>query len=129
MTGAPPFRLPGIHFAGAIVWLVLGGVGLVAVAPDLAVARFLTPQVLAVTHLYTLGVIVASVFGALYQFYPMSLGAAPKCPGRGRRRLAAARGRGCGRGGLLALAARAPGGGVAVPLPRHRVRLVEPAAP
>ena len=27
------------------------------------------------THLYTLGVIVASIFGALYQFYPMSLGA------------------------------------------------------
>ena len=74
-TGAPPFRLPGIHFVGAIVWLVLGGAGLVAIAPDLASARLLAPSVLAVTHLYTLGVIVASVFGALYQFYPMSLGA------------------------------------------------------
>jgi hypothetical protein len=31
--------------------------------------------VLGVTHLYTLGVITASIFGALYQFYPMSLGA------------------------------------------------------
>jgi hypothetical protein len=39
MSGAPPFRLPGTHFAGAIC------------------------------------VIVASIFGALYQFYPMSLGA------------------------------------------------------
>ena len=75
MSGAPPFRLPGTHFAGAIVWLLLGGAGLVAVAPDLAAARFLSPRVLAVTHLYTLGVIVASIFGALYQFYPMSLGA------------------------------------------------------
>lgn len=75
MSGAPPFRLPGIHFIGAICWLVLGGAGLVAVAPDLAAARFLAPRVFAVTHLYTLGVIVASVFGALYQFYPMSLGA------------------------------------------------------
>jgi hypothetical protein len=75
MTGPPPFRLPGIHFVGAILWLVLGGAGLVAVAPDLAAARFLAPRVLAVTHVYTLGVIVASVFGALYQFYPMSLSA------------------------------------------------------
>jgi hypothetical protein len=74
-TDAPPFRLPGIHFVGAIVWLVLGGAGLVVIAPDLAAARLLAPRVLAVTHLYTLGVIVASVFGALYQFYPMSLGA------------------------------------------------------
>lgn len=75
MTAAPPFRLPGIHFAGAVLWLVLGGAGLVAIAPDLAAARFLQPRVFAVTHIYTLGVIVASVFGALYQFYPMSLGA------------------------------------------------------
>ena len=64
MTGAPPFRLPGIHFGGAIAWLLLGGTGLCIVAPDLAAARFLTPRVAAVTHLYTLGVIVASVFGA-----------------------------------------------------------------
>lgn len=75
MSGAPPFRLPGTHFVGAIVWLLLGGAGLVAVAPELAAARFLSPRILAVTHLYTLGVIVASIFGALYQFYPMSLGA------------------------------------------------------
>jgi hypothetical protein len=75
VAAAPPFRLPGTHFAGAIVWLILGGAGLVAVAPELAAAQFLSPRVLAVTHLYTLGVIVASIFGALYQFYPMSLGA------------------------------------------------------
>jgi hypothetical protein len=75
MSGAPPFRLPGTHFAGAVLWLVLGGAGLLAAAPDLADARFLAPRVLAVTHLYTLGVITAAVFGALYQFYPMSLGA------------------------------------------------------
>ena len=74
-SGAPPFRLPGTHFVGAVCWLVLAGAGLVVVAPDLAGANFLAPRVLAVTHLYTLGVIVASVFGALYQFYPMSLGA------------------------------------------------------
>jgi hypothetical protein len=75
VSDAPPFRLPGTHFAGAIIWLLLGSAGLVVVAPDLTAARFLSPRVLAVTHLYTLGVIVASIFGALYQFYPMSLGA------------------------------------------------------
>jgi hypothetical protein len=75
MSDAPPFRLAGTYFAGAIVWLLLGGTALVAVAPDLAAARFLSPRVFAATHLYTLGVIVASIFGALYQFYPMSLGA------------------------------------------------------
>ena len=75
MTAAPPFRLPGTHFIGAVLWLVLGGVGLVVIAPELAAARLFHPRVFAVTHIYTLGVIVASVFGALYQFYPMSLGA------------------------------------------------------
>lgn len=71
---APPFRLPGLHYVGALTWLVLGSTGLVVAAPDLAAARFLAPRVLAVTHLFTLGVIAASVFGALYQFYPMALG-------------------------------------------------------
>ena len=75
MSNAPPFRLPGTHFAGALVWLLAGGAGLVVIAPDLTAAQFLNPRVLAVTHVYTIGVIVASVFGALYQFYPMSLGA------------------------------------------------------
>ena len=75
MSAAPPFRLPGIHFVGAVAWLVAGGGGLVIIAPDLAAAHVLEPRVLAVTHIYTLGVVVASVFGALYQFYPMSLGA------------------------------------------------------
>ena len=84
MSGAPPFRLPGTHFAGAIAWLVLAGAGLVVVAPDLAAGRFLAPRVLAVTHLYTLGVITASIFGALYQFYPMSLGAGARSVRVGR---------------------------------------------
>ena len=74
----PPFRLPGTHFLGAIAWLVLGATGLVAVAPLLASGQFLAPRVIAVTHLFTLGVMTGSIFGALYQFYPMSLGAAPR---------------------------------------------------
>ncbi len=79
----PPFRLPGIHFIGGIVWLALGGAGLVAVAPLLSAGQFLAPKVIAVTHLFTLGVITGSIFGALYQFYPMSLGAAPRSVGAG----------------------------------------------
>lgn len=78
MSQAPPFQLPGIHYAGLLVWLVLGGAGLVVVAPSLAAGNFLDPRVLAVTHLFTLGVVVTAVFGALYQFYPMSLGAAAR---------------------------------------------------
>lgn len=74
----PPFRLPGIHFLGAIAWLVLGAAGLVAVSPLLASGQFLAPRVIAVTHLFTLGVMTGSIFGALYQFYPMSLGAEPR---------------------------------------------------
>src|SRR5690606_3955258 len=75
MATAPPFRLPGTHFLSAIVWLILGAIGLVSVAPLLAQGQFLAPRVIAVTHLFTLGVITSSIFGALYQFYPMSLGA------------------------------------------------------
>ena len=73
-AAAPPFRLPGTHYIGAVVWLLLGTAGLVLIAPRLAAGDFLAPQVLAVTHLFTLGVITGSIFGALYQFYPMSLG-------------------------------------------------------
>ena len=34
MSGPPPFRLPGLHFVGAVVWLVIAGAGLVVSAPD-----------------------------------------------------------------------------------------------
>ena len=79
----PPFRLPGIHFVGGIAWLALGGVGLVAVAPFLAAGQFLDSKVISVTHLFTLCVITGAIFGALYQFYPRSLGAAPRSVGAG----------------------------------------------
>lgn len=71
----PPFRLLGLHVAVAMLWLVLGSGGLVVVAPELARGNFLAPSVLAVVHMFTLGVIATSIFGVLYQFYPMSLGA------------------------------------------------------
>lgn len=70
----PPFALPGEHFAAALGWFVLGAVGLVAVAPELARSAWLSPRVIGVTHLFTLGWITTSIFGVLYQIYPVALG-------------------------------------------------------
>jgi hypothetical protein len=71
---SPPFILPGEHFAAGVVFLLAGMAGLAWVAPDLAAGRFLTPGAVAVTHLFTLGWITLSIFGALYQFLPVALG-------------------------------------------------------
>lgn len=73
-TKAPPFVLPGEHFAAAFVFFVLGVVGLVWVAPYLASGAFPSPSVIGVTHLFTLGWITTSIMGALYQFLPVALG-------------------------------------------------------
>lgn len=71
---APPFRLPGQHFAAALAFLVLGGAGLVWTAPELAAGAYPSPRVVAVAHLFTLGWITTSIMGALYQFLPVALG-------------------------------------------------------
>lgn len=71
---SPPFVLPGEHFGAGVVFLLAGMAGLAWVAPELAAGRFLTPGVVAVTHLFTLGWITLSIFGALYQFLPVALG-------------------------------------------------------
>lgn len=73
---APPFRIPGQHFAAALAFLVLGAAGLAWRAPALAAGAFSDPGVLAATHLLTLGWISTSIMGALYQFLPVALGAA-----------------------------------------------------
>lgn len=74
----PPFALPGEHFAAGLLWLALGSAGLVAVAPTLARGGFLDPRAVAVTHCFTLGWITTSIFGALYQIYPVALGVAAR---------------------------------------------------
>jgi hypothetical protein len=71
---APPFNLPGEHFAAALLFLVLGAVGLVVVAPDLANGFYPSFRVIATAHLFTLGWITTSIMGALYQFLPVALG-------------------------------------------------------
>lgn len=74
----PPFALPGEHFAAALLWLALGAAGLISVAPDLARGNLFAPRVLATTHAFTLGVITTSIFGALYQLFPVTLGVAAR---------------------------------------------------
>lgn len=71
---APPFVLPGEHFAAALVFWLAGAAGLVWVAPDLARGAFPLPRVVAVAHLFTLGWITTTILGALYQFLPVALG-------------------------------------------------------
>jgi hypothetical protein len=44
------------------------------VAPDLAAGAFFMPHVAATVHLFTLGWIVLSIFGALCQFLPVAVG-------------------------------------------------------
>jgi len=66
--------LPGEHFAAALVFLVAGTLGLILIAPDLANGLFYLPRVAAVVHLFVLGWIVLSIFGALCQFLPVAVG-------------------------------------------------------
>jgi hypothetical protein len=81
----PPFRLPGEHFAASLLWLAVGSAGLVLVAPELARGNFLAPRVLAVTHAFTLGVITTTIFGALYQLFPVTMGVGARSVAAGHR--------------------------------------------
>ena len=72
-ASAPPLRLPAEHFAAALLFWVLGSLGLVWVAPEIARGLFPLPRVAAVTHLFTLGWITTTILGALYQFLPVAL--------------------------------------------------------
>jgi len=70
----PPFWLTAEHFATALLWLLVGALGLIASADDLAAGNFLAPRLLAVTHVFTLGVLTTTIYGALNQFFPGALG-------------------------------------------------------
>ena len=74
----PPFRVPASHFLVALAWLVAGSVGLVLVAPSLAQGAWLSPGVAATVHAFTLGWLVTSAYGALYQLAPVVLGVRPR---------------------------------------------------
>src|SRR5665213_422678 len=74
MEGTPSLRLPGEHFAAALVFLAAGAAGLVWIAPELAAGLYLSPHVAGVTHFFTLGFLTMTIFGALYQLLPVALG-------------------------------------------------------
>lgn len=84
MTPAPPptaapnrglLLLSGEHFGAATVFLLAGAVGLVWIGPDLATGNYVAPHVAGVTHLFTLGWLTLTIFGALSQLLPVALGA------------------------------------------------------
>ena len=74
-AGGASLLLPAQHFAAAVAFLALGAAGLVWIAPELARGLYLSPRVAGVTHLFTLGWLTTTIFGALYQLLPVALGA------------------------------------------------------
>ncbi len=84
LTGAavsedlPPFLVPASHFLVALGWLVAGSIGLVLVSPSLARGAWLSPGIAATVHMFTLGWLVTSAYGALYQLAPVVLGVQPR---------------------------------------------------
>lgn len=74
MQGTPSLRLPGEHFAAALVFLSVGAIGLIWIAPELSAGLYLSPHVAGVTHCFTLGWLSMTIFGALYQLLPVALG-------------------------------------------------------
>ena len=63
-----------LHFGTSMLFLLAGAAGLVSVAPVLASGVYLDARVAAVTHLFTLGWLTTTIFGALYQLLPVALG-------------------------------------------------------
>lgn len=74
LSSAPPWILPGEYFAAALGFFVIGAFALVELAPELAYGVFFVPRVVAGVHLFTLGWIMLSIFGALCQFLPVAIG-------------------------------------------------------
>ena len=62
------------HFAAATLYLLAGAAGLVWAAPELAAGAYLSPHVAGVVHLFTLGWLTMTIFGALCQLLPVALG-------------------------------------------------------
>ncbi|HEX7980405.1 MAG TPA: hypothetical protein VF461_17510 [Gemmatimonadaceae bacterium] len=67
--------LVGAHFGAATFYLAAGALGLVWIAPELAIGAYPSPHVAGITHLFTLGWLTTMIFGALHQLLPVGLGA------------------------------------------------------
>ncbi len=73
--------VPGLvlgYFAAALIWHLLATVGLVRLAPDLALGLSVLPATVAVVHALSLGVLGSAVFGAAHQFIPAVTGVPPR---------------------------------------------------
>ena len=68
-------RVAAEHFAAAMIYLLAGSACLVFIAPELARGMYPSPHVVGVTHLFTLGWLTTTIFGALSQLLPVALGA------------------------------------------------------
>jgi len=69
---APPFILVAHFFIAAIVFLVLSGVALLFIVPDME-GYFIASSLAAFSHLYLLGFVMMVIFGAMYQLLPVVL--------------------------------------------------------
>jgi hypothetical protein len=67
-------RLAAQHFAASAIYLLAGTIGLVWIAPELARGQYISPHVAGITHLFTLGWLTTTIFGALCQSLPVALG-------------------------------------------------------
>lgn len=74
-SSSTPVLLPAEHFAASLLYLVAGAVGLVWIAPEVAIGAYPSPHVAGITHLFTLGWLSTTILGALYQLLPVALGA------------------------------------------------------
>lgn len=72
--------LAGEHFAAATLYLLAGAIGLIWIAPELSIGAYPSPHVAGITHLFTLGWLTTTIFGALYQLLPVALGAPIRFP-------------------------------------------------
>jgi hypothetical protein len=85
-TGAPPAPPPksvllaGQHFVAALLYLIAGSAGLVWIAPELARGQYASPHVAGVTHLFTLGWLTTTIFGAFGQLVPNVFGVPLRWP-------------------------------------------------
>ncbi|TAN31696.1 hypothetical protein EPN29_10765 [bacterium] len=88
MSGIKPKRspepdLPGRYLATGLGAFLLFAVGVPLLAPDLVRTND-EPRVFALTHVAVLGWITMTMFGALYQLFPVALGGTVRSPRLGR---------------------------------------------
>ena len=76
---SPPAGLPGRYLVTGLVGFVLFSLGVPLLAPALVRTND-DPAVLALTHLAVLGWITMTMFGALYQLFPVALGGTIRSP-------------------------------------------------